>query len=68
MKIKALLGMILAAAQSPRGQIPGLAGAPQDLGASDTTPLFLIGLALYRRVRNEPDFPVHVWALARKAS
>lgn len=48
--------LALAAAQSPLGQIPGLADAPQDLGASDTTPLFLIALALYRKVRKDPNF------------
>src|SRR6476469_4538940 len=48
--------LALAAAQSPHGQIPGLADAPADLGSSDTTPLFLIGLALYRQVAGEPDF------------
>lgn len=48
--------LALSTAQSPRGQIPGLADAPEDLGSSDTTPLFLIALALYRQVRGEPDF------------
>jgi hypothetical protein len=43
----------LAAIQGPHGQIPGLADAPADRGSSDTTPLFLIGLALYRRVTGE---------------
>ncbi|RPI97548.1 MAG: amylo-alpha-1,6-glucosidase, partial [Chloroflexi bacterium] len=38
----------LANSQSPRGLIPGLAHHPEDLGSSDTTPLFLIGLALFR--------------------
>lgn len=48
--------LALAAAQSLHGQIPGLADAPEDRGSSDTTPLFLIGLALYRQVSGEPDF------------
>jgi hypothetical protein len=39
----------LARTQTPRGHIASLAHDPQDLGASDTTPLFLFGLELYRR-------------------
>ncbi len=46
----------LAKYQTKHGAIPGLADDPEDLGASDTTPLFLIGLALYRQVIGEPDF------------
>jgi hypothetical protein len=46
----------LASNQSPRGLIPGLVDDPQDLGSSDTTPLFLIGLALYREHAGEPKF------------
>src|SRR6476646_12042492 len=46
----------LAAGQSPHGHIPGLADAPADRGSSDTTPLFLIGLALYRRVTGQAAF------------
>jgi hypothetical protein len=53
--VETIRGMLvaLAAIQSPHGQIPGLADAPADRGSSDTTPLFLIGLALYRRVTGE---------------
>ncbi len=40
----------LARNQSPRGHIPGLAHNPEDRGSSDTTPLFLIALTLFRRV------------------
>ena len=40
----------LAKNQTPRGHIPSLAHDPNDRGASDTTPLFLMALALYRRV------------------
>ena len=47
--------LALAAVQSPHGQIPGLADAPDDRGSTDTTPLFLIGLALYRQVSGEAD-------------
>ena len=46
----------LASNQTLRGHIPSLAHDPADRGASDTTPLFLIGLALYRRSVNEPEF------------
>ena len=46
----------LATNQTPRGHIPSLAHDPADRGASDTTPLFLFGLALYRKSANEPEF------------
>jgi len=46
----------LAKNQTRRGHIPSLASDPNDRGASDTTPLFLFALALYRRVVNQPDF------------
>jgi hypothetical protein len=46
----------LAANQSVLGLIPGLAHDPADRGSSDTTPLFLFGLALYRRSANQPEF------------
>ena len=46
----------LARNQSPLGHIPGLVNDPRDRGASDTTPLFLIGLALYRRHTGESLF------------
>lgn len=46
----------LASHQSPRGHIPSLAHDPNDRGASDTTPLFLLGLAIYRRTAGAPDF------------
>jgi glycogen debranching enzyme len=46
----------LAKNQTPHGHIPSLAHDPGDCGASDTTPLFLLGLALYRRSANEPGF------------
>jgi hypothetical protein len=46
----------LARSQSPLGLMPGLADDPQDRGNSDTTPLFLLGLALYRRFSGERDF------------
>jgi hypothetical protein len=46
----------LAQNQSPHGLIPGLAHNPDDLGSSDTTPLFLIALALFRKVTGETNF------------
>ena len=46
----------LAENQSPLGHIPGLANDPRDRGSSDTTPLFLIGLALYRQHSGEAAF------------
>ncbi|HSB66902.1 MAG TPA: glycoside hydrolase 100 family protein, partial [Anaerolineales bacterium] len=46
----------LAHNQTRLGHIPSLAHDPSDRGASDTTPLFLIALALYRSVTNEKDF------------
>lgn len=47
---------VLAENQSPLGHIPGLANDPGDRGSSDTTPLFLIGLELFRKVRGVPEF------------
>ena len=48
--------LALAENQTPRGHIPSLAHDSLDVGASDTTPLFLLGLALFRRVTGESDF------------
>jgi len=48
--------LALAANQTPRGHIPSLAHDPADRGASDTTPLFLFGLALYRNWTEQPEF------------
>jgi hypothetical protein len=42
--------------QSPRGHIPSLVHDPEDRGASDTTPLFLIAVALYRAASGEREF------------
>jgi hypothetical protein len=46
----------LASSQSPRGHIPSLVNDPEDRGASDTTPLFLIVTALYRKTTGEYNF------------
>ena len=46
----------LAKNQSPRGHIPSLVHNPEDRGASDTTPLFLLAVACFRRTTGESDF------------
>lgn len=47
---------MLARTQTARGHIASLAHDPKDLGASDTTPLFLFGLALYRQATGKKRF------------
>ena len=42
--------------QSRLGHIPSLVHDPEDRGASDTTPLFLLTVALFRRVTGEKMF------------
>lgn len=54
----------LAKNQTTRGHIPSLVHDAGDRGASDTTPLFLIGLAAFRRATGERRF---LEAAARKA-
>ena len=46
----------LAKNQTERGHISSLVHDSDDRGASDTTPLFLLGVGIYRQVHNEPDF------------
>ncbi len=46
----------LARNQTRLGHITSLAHDPTDRGASDTTPLFLIGTALYRKTTAQPSF------------
>src|SRR5664279_5216551 len=46
----------LANNQSLHGHIPSLAHDPDNRGSSDSTPLFLFGLALYRIAKDQPDF------------
>ncbi len=46
----------LARSQTKRGHITSLAHDPGDRGASDTTPLFLMGTALFRKATGERDF------------
>jgi len=47
---------VLAQNQTSRGHIPSLVNDPGDLGASDTTPLFLIATHLYRTATGESGF------------
>lgn len=42
--------------QSPLGHMPSLIDAPEDRGASDATPLFLLALAWYRKATSRPRF------------
>ncbi len=46
----------LAKNQTERGHIPSLAHDTDHRGASDTTPLFLFGLAVFRQHAGEPEF------------
>ena len=46
----------LAHSQSKLGHIPSLVHDPEDRGASDCTPLFLIAVGFFRRVTGEKDF------------
>ncbi len=47
---------VLAENQTPLGHIPSLVHDPEDRGASDTTPLFLLTVALFRMATGEEDF------------
>ncbi|MFH1883273.1 MAG: amylo-alpha-1,6-glucosidase [Planctomycetota bacterium] len=49
----------LAKNQSELGHIPSLVHDPQDRGSSDTTPLFLMAVGIYRKVMKEDDFLEH---------
>jgi len=46
----------LAKNQTEHGHIPSLVHDKDDRGASDTTPLFLLGVGIFRKVTSEPDF------------
>jgi len=46
----------LAKNQSRLGHMPGLIHDPDDRGASDTTPLFILILGIYRKTTGETDF------------
>jgi len=47
---------VLAQNQTGRGHIPSMVHDPDNLGSSDTTPLFLIAAGLYQRVTGESGF------------
>jgi len=57
----------LAENQSALGHIPSLVDVPGDRGASDTTPLFAIALALFQKATHNPQFlasageKAHIW-------
>jgi len=46
----------LAKNQTEHGHIPSLVHDKDDVGASDTTPLFLLALGIYRRIAGEAGF------------
>lgn len=46
----------LAKNQTERGHIPSLVHDKEDRGSSDTTPLFLLGVGIFRKVSHEPKF------------
>ena len=46
----------LAQNQTEHGHIPSLVHDKDDRGASDTTPLFLLGVGIYRKLIGDPDF------------
>lgn len=47
---------VLADNQTGRGHIPSMVHDPDNLGASDTTPLFLIAVGLYRQATGDSGF------------
>jgi hypothetical protein len=46
----------LAKNQTPHGHIPSLVHDKEDRGSSDTTPLFLMGTGIFRKLTGEQDF------------
>jgi hypothetical protein len=46
----------LAKNQTEHGHIPSLVHDKEDRGSSDTTPLFLLGVGIFRKVTGEKDF------------
>nr|WP_321451359.1 amylo-alpha-1,6-glucosidase [uncultured Carboxylicivirga sp.] len=46
----------LAKNQTNKGHIPSLVQDAEDRGASDTTPLFLLGVGIFRKATNDADF------------
>ena len=47
---------VLSKNQSLRGNIPSLVHDPDNRGASDTTPLFLLAVGIFRKLTGEKDF------------
>lgn len=47
---------VLSKNQSLRGHIPSLVHDPEDRGASDTTPLFLLAVGIFRKFTGKKDF------------
>ncbi|CAM4109745.1 glycoside hydrolase 100 family protein [Gillisia limnaea] len=47
---------MLAKTQSEKGHITSLVHDKEDRGASDTTPLFLVGVGIFRQLIDEPEF------------
>lgn len=48
--------LVLAKNQTRLGHIPSIVHDPEECGASDTTPLFLMALQIFRKVTGESDF------------
>ncbi|RAJ76575.1 alkaline and neutral invertase-like protein [Chitinophaga dinghuensis] len=46
----------LAENQSPHGHMPSLVHEPADRGSSDSTPLFLLAIGIYRQLTGHKDF------------
>jgi hypothetical protein len=46
----------LAGNQTPKGHIPSLVHDREDRGSSDTTPLFLLAVGIFRKATAEPNF------------
>jgi hypothetical protein len=46
----------LAKNQTEHGHIPSLVHDKEDRGSSDTTPLFLLGIGIFRKISGEQDF------------
>jgi len=46
----------LAKNQTEHGHIPSLVHDKEDRGSSDSTPLFLMGTGIFRKISGEPDF------------
>jgi Alkaline and neutral invertase len=50
---------MLAINQTEHGHIPSLAHDKEERGSSDTTPLFLLGVGIFRKVSGEKDFLIN---------